>query len=105
MVFYPIVVAHGGFTLFHVSLLEPCKLLTEGTVPLPPSIEVNGEEEYEVKKILDSRVRHRKLQYLIKWLGYPDLDNEWVPEGHLAGLKELVDLFHRLYPEKPSSEA
>ena len=89
--------------VFYVSLLEPCKLSTEGTVPSPPPIEVNGEEEYEVKEILDSRVRHHKLQYLIKWLGYPDLDNEWVPEGHVAGSKELVDLIHRLYPEKPSS--
>ena len=48
----------------------------EGTVPPPPPIEVDGKEEYEVKKILDSRVRHRKLQYLIKWLRYPDSDNE-----------------------------
>ena len=62
--------------VFHVSLLEPCKLSTEGTVPPPPPIEVDGEEEYEVKEILDSRVRHRKLQYLIKWLRYPDSDNE-----------------------------
>ena len=91
--------------VFYVSLLEPCKLSTEGTVPSPPPIEVNGEEEYEVKEILDSRVRHHKLQYLIKWLGYPDLDNEWVPKGHVAGSKELVDLFHRLYSEKPSSGA
>ena len=91
--------------VFHVFLLEPCKLLIEDTIPLPPPIEVNGEEEYEVKKILNSRVRHRKLQYLIKWLGYPDSNNEWVPKGHIAGSKELVDLFHRLYPEKPNSRA
>ena len=91
--------------VFHVSLLEPCELSTEGTVPLPPPIEVDGEEEYEVEESLDSRVRHRKLQYLIKWLGYPDSDNEWVPEGHVADSKELVDLFHRLYPEKLSSRA
>jgi hypothetical protein len=41
---------------------------------------VDGVEEYEVKKVLDScrYGRGRKLQYLIKWEGYPDSDNQWV---------------------------
>ena len=41
---------------------------------------VNNEEEYEVKKILDSRLfgRCKRLQYLVKWAGYPDSDNMWV---------------------------
>ncbi len=41
---------------------------------------VSNKEEYEVKKVLDSRQfsRTRKKQYLIKWKGYPDSDNEWV---------------------------
>ena len=90
---------------FHISLLKPCKLSIEGTVPLPPSIKVDGEEEYKVKKIFNSRIKHRKLQYLIKWLGYPDSDNKWIPKGHVAGSKELVDLFYKLYPEKPNSGA
>jgi len=41
---------------------------------------VNNEEEYKVEKILDSQQfgRRQKLQYLVKWKGYPDSDNEWV---------------------------
>ena len=41
---------------------------------------IDNEEEYKVKKILDSWQfgRRHKLQYLIKWKGYPDSDNEWV---------------------------
>ena len=74
-----------------------------GTVPPSPPIEVDGEKEFEVVEILDSRVGHRQLQYLIKWLEYPDMDNEWVTEDHVAGSKDLVELFHRLYPEKASS--
>ena len=62
--------------VFHVSLLEVCNKSKEGSVPPPPPIEVDGEEEFEVEEILDSRIRYRKLQYLIKWLGYPDTDNE-----------------------------
>jgi len=41
---------------------------------------VEGLEEYKVEKILDLwRVgRRRKIQYLVKWKGYPDSDNQWV---------------------------
>ncbi len=46
---------------------------------LPPDL-VKNQEEYEVEKILDSWQfgRRQKLQYLVKWKGYPDSDNEWV---------------------------
>ncbi len=46
----------------------------------PPPELVDNEEEYEVEKILDSRHHGRghALQYLVKWKGYPDLDNKWV---------------------------
>jgi hypothetical protein len=48
------------------------------TRPAPELID--GEEEYSVEKILDSRHfgRRRRLQYLVKWEGYPDVDNMWV---------------------------
>jgi hypothetical protein len=48
------------------------------TRPTPELID--GEEEYTVEKILDSRHfgRRRCLQYLVKWEGYPDADNMWV---------------------------
>ena len=37
-------------------------------------------EEYEVEKILDLQYfgRRCKLQYLVKWKGYLDSDNQWV---------------------------
>ena len=47
--------------------------------PLPDLIE--GEEEYEVEKVVNHRYagRARTLQYLIKWIGYPEADNTWEP--------------------------
>jgi len=46
----------------------------------PPPDLIDNQEEYEVEKILDSRHhgRRRALQYLVKWKGYPDSDNEWI---------------------------
>jgi Chromo (CHRromatin Organisation MOdifier) domain len=44
----------------------------------PPEI-IEGEPEYEVECILASHRfgRRRKLQYLVKWLGYPLSENSW----------------------------
>jgi hypothetical protein len=33
------------------------------------------------------------MQYLIKWKGYPALENSWLPEKELAHAKELLDKF------------
>ena len=43
--------------------------------PLP--IVINGEVEWEVEKILDSRWHRRRFQYLIKWKGYSREHNSW----------------------------
>jgi len=49
--------------MFHVSLLEPYHASTNPKNihdPLPP-IEVNGEQEYEMDDILDSRIYNWQL--------------------------------------------
>ena len=67
--------------VFHTDLLMPYReTCAHGPNYLcPPPELVDGVEEFEVEKILDSHRRGRghKLQYLVKWLGYPDSDNQW----------------------------
>src|SRR5216684_8929965 len=56
-------------------------------------------EQYEVKAIRSHR-RHGKgkqLQYLVKWLGYPESDNTWEPAGHLQ-MPALLKEYHRRNP-------
>ena len=69
-------------SVFHIDLLMPYReTITHGANYLcPPPDLVDNEEEYEVEKILDSRLfgRRKQLQYLVKWAGYPDSDNMWV---------------------------
>jgi hypothetical protein len=63
--------------VFHVSLLSLASShdlpdFPERQIPPPPPVEVQGQEEWVVREILDSR-RHgrtRKLQYLVAWEGY-----------------------------------
>ncbi len=68
--------------VFHIDLLTPYREtdIHGSNYSRPPPDLVDNEEEYEVEKILDVRQfgRGRKRQYLIKWRGYPDSDNEWV---------------------------
>ena len=49
----------------------------------PPPVLVEGEEQWEVEKVLDSRIYYGKLQYLVKWLEYSDTDNEWLKSSEL----------------------
>ena len=88
------------YNIFHISLLDPAEndpLPGQQTPPPSPS-EVDGEEEYHVEEILDSRVRRRRLQYLVKWTGYDQPD--WEPAENVNKLC-AVDEFHQKYPNKP----
>ncbi len=69
--------------VFHASLLTPYHE-TQAHGPnftRPPPDLINGEEEYEVERIVAHRQfgQSKKLQYLIKWKGYPESDNTWEP--------------------------
>jgi hypothetical protein len=89
--------------VFHIDLLTPYKeTITHGPNyqrPLPDL--VNGEEEYSVEKILDSRLfgRRWRLQYLVKWEGYPDADNMWVDKDDVFA-NDKVREFKQLNPNK-----
>ena len=60
-----------------------------------------GEFEYEVEQILDSRLYRGKLQYLVKWLGYTEEHNTWEPPSNLNNAQEAIDLFHKKHPSAP----
>jgi hypothetical protein len=89
--------------VFHIDLLTPYKeTITHGPNyqrPLPDL--VDGEEEYSVEKILDSRLfgRRRRLQYLVKWDGYPDSDNMWVDKDDVFA-DDKVREFKQSNPDK-----
>jgi len=58
-----------------------------GTQTLPGEAEGGEEdEEYEVEKVKDKRVRRGKVEYLIKWRGFDDpREDTWEPVGSLKG--------------------
>jgi hypothetical protein len=88
--------------VFHIDLLTPYReTIMHGpnfTRPTPELID--GEEEYSVEKILDSRRfgRRWRLQYLVKWEGYPDSDNMWVDKDDVFA-EDKVREFKASNPE------
>ncbi len=72
---------------------------------------MDGEDEWEVEEILDSRLRkmgRRKretLQYLVKWAGFPRIEATWQSADDVANATEAVGDFHTQYPHKPGAPA
>src|SRR5258705_296015 len=87
----------GVHPIFHISQLEPTfqNPFPHREQP-PPPIELDGEMEYEVSEILDSKLDHcfkagDALCYLVHWMGYEGTDEEtsWVAASDLANALDL----------------
>jgi len=68
--------------VFHIDLLIPYNE-TEAygeTYTQPPPEIIDGEEEYEIEEIINTRRtgRNKKMQYLVRWKGYLSADNQRV---------------------------
>ncbi|KAE8206768.1 hypothetical protein CF327_g7494, partial [Tilletia walkeri] len=94
--------------VFHVSLLEPHKTNTfPGRVQdPPPPIEIDGDIQYEVERIVDSKLDRRygcQLRYRVEWSGYTGEDRyTWEGADQLNCPHHVAD-FHRRHPDKPRS--
>ncbi|KAF8752476.1 hypothetical protein RHS01_07693 [Rhizoctonia solani] len=82
--------------VFYVGLLS--KVHESPSQPLPerpPPETIEGEEEYEVEQIIDSKRQRGKWFYLIKWKGYGPEDNSWEPEELLEHSQEEIKRFNQ----------
>ena len=93
---------------FHVVKLRPFiedRSMHPEEVPPPPDLDDDGELQYEVEEVLDSRRNKRRrnlLEYKVHWKGYPREDDSWLPHSELQDTApELLQEFHDRYPKKP----
>jgi len=66
----------------------------------PPPIIIDGEPEWEVEEILDSRWHRKRFQYLVKWKGYGRKHNSWESTPKVFA-PELTAEFHCKHPGAP----
>jgi Chromo (CHRromatin Organisation MOdifier) domain len=83
--------------VFHTSLLTPYKETEEhgDNFTQPPLELVDGQEEYEVEQIMNSRRLGRawKLQYLLQWKGYSCAHDSW-QDATKVHAPELIREYH-----------
>jgi hypothetical protein len=86
---------------FHISKL---KLFTgdDGQFPdreqvvRPPPVIVDDAEEFVVDQIINKRERgqrHKSIEYLVLWKGYPAWEASWEPVSHLKNAQEEINEF------------
>ena len=90
---------------FHPSLLEPYVQSTiegDDCRQAPPApIEIEGAEQFEINKILDSKLIRRKLHYLVAWEGYGPEENTWEPATNIEeDAREAVEEFKQLQTKR-----
>src|SRR5258707_450682 len=73
--------------VFHISQLELAEPdpFPQHVQPLPPLVEINGDIEYEVSEILDSKLDrcfqgNKLLCYLVHWTGYEGMEEKTPPK-------------------------
>jgi len=86
---------HSVVNVSRVQLYKPQVEGQKKTLPKPVIIE--GEEEFEVKKILNKQVVQGKEKFLVRWKGYMVEGNTWESRENLENAKELVEEFEREY--------
>jgi hypothetical protein len=95
--------------VFHVSKLKPLKSSSESDYsgrtsaessrPPPELVNEDGDEEWEVERIVKERIVKRgrngaqRVEYLVKWLGYPEWEMTWEPIKNLAHAQDAIRSF------------
>ena len=91
---------HPVFPVVKLTLAPPDPIPGRVAAPPPPLVLVNGEPEYVVEKVLNSRMRYNRLEYLVKWKGYDVSENSW--EVHTDVFAPLeTSKFHLDFPNAP----
>ena len=86
--------------VFHASLLSPYheNNIHGPNFPAPPPDLIEGEEEYEIEKILCHHGSLSSCMFLIRWKGYSAKEDSWVPKRDLKHAKSALLNYKRLHP-------
>ena len=89
---------HPVVNISRVCLYKP---QVKGQKKIPPKLVIiQGEEEFEVEKILNKRMVRGKKRFLVRWKGYTAEEDTWENKENLENTKEVVKEIKREYREE-----
>jgi len=88
---------HLVFNVVKLTLAPDNLIAGRKTTDHPLPIIIDGEVEWKVEEILNSRWHRRRFQYLVKWKGYGHEHNSWESTSEVFALELTVE-FHRKHP-------
>jgi len=91
---------HPVFSVVKLMAAPPDPIPGHRSYPPPDPVLVEGEEEYEVEAVINSRMFWGRLQYLIHWKGYSYEHNSWEEALDVHSL-ELIAKFYSTHPGAP----
>jgi hypothetical protein len=91
---------HPVFPVVKLMPAPPDPIPGRWSDPPPDPVLVDGEQQYEVKAILDSHISRGRLQYLVEWKGYSYEHNSWEPATDVHS-PLLVKKFYSAHPGAP----
>jgi len=87
--------------IVNVSGVQLYKSQVKGQKKIPPKLVIiEGEEEFEVEKILNKRTVREKEKFLVRWKDYMAGEDTWENRENLENTKELVEEFEREHGEE-----
>ena len=62
----------------------------EGTFYEPELQKVikTDSDYYRVERVIKSRMRNKQKEHFVKWLGYPDSFNSWIPASNVKNISK-----------------
>ena len=62
----------------------------EGTFYEPELQKVikTDSDYYRVERVIKSCMRNKQKEYFVKWLGYPDSFNSWIPASNVKSISK-----------------
>ncbi len=88
------------YNMFHVFLLKSYRERFDDVIT-SSSIMINEERHDEIKLILNNKLHQKRLQYLVKWLNWSNIENQWLYATDIKA-DELMKNFHQQYFDKLS---
>ena len=89
---------HPVINISHIKPYRECLTGQPVSPPGPSTVTEDHREEYEVDYIVDSRYKGKRLEYLVHWKGWSEMDCTWEPLGNLGNAADVVSTFHVQHP-------